>query len=341
MVRVAAKLLVLLSVMALAAGGCDGEAQEAAGKGPAGRVVELSGAVSATREGAATRALARGDEIFRDDTVKTGADASVTILLGHNKARWSLSGSQARRVDRSAAWRAEPGSGSGSAFDDDDALPTSSAGRHSEPQAGDTRATAPTPPAAPADETRVAESGADDAAEPPPVTRGPRRKKRSEERAKGDAPAAAPADTTGLALGAAPMPPGAGGGGAAPSEKDPDSSGTGSRGAPLSVSGGKRAVLAALRVSGARKRAELSETLSRGLDDAAQLCSLAATEGGTILVSFDIGRKGDVARVRVKGPSGLVKRVGGCLRKQVEELSFAPRKEGTTRVRQSIRFAVP
>jgi hypothetical protein len=96
-----------------------------------------------------------------------------------------------------------------------------------------------------------------------------------------------------------------------------------------------------MKVSGARKLAELGETLTRGLGDGAQLCSLAATVSGTVVVSFEIGRKGTVARVRVKGPSGLVKRVGGCLRKQVEELSFPVRKEGTTRVRQTIRFEVP
>lgn len=320
------KPLVLLGALALA-GGCGEKGGDAAASQPAGKVVEVSGAVQAAREGAGQRALAGGDPVYRDDTVTTGPDGAVTILLAHNQARWSLAAGRSRRIDRSAAWRAE--AGGASAFDDEQTLPTSSAGRHSEPQAGDTRATAPAPAAEAADETRVAEAPA------PARERPARRPKRSTERAKGGPPPGAAPDegvkTRGYALGARPDTDedGASGGAAEPEA------------APMAVPGSRRVTMRALKVSGARGKKELAAEMAARFGEAAQLCAQLAPKTGDVTVSFQIGRAGDVSGVQLRGPRGLVAKVGACLRAKAEELSFPRRREGTTAVRQTVRFEVP
>ena len=319
--------LVLLGALGLAAGGCSEEGGDTAASQPAGKVVEVQGAVKAARQGA-ERPLAGGDPVYRDDTVTTGSDGSVTILLAHNQARWSLAAGRSRRVDRSAAWRAE--AGGASAFDDEQTLPTSAAGRHSEPQAGDTRATAPAPAAeSAADETHVAEAPA--AAPPPrPARRGSRR---PSERAKGPAPAAPDQQvkTRGLALGAVPD---TGAGGAADDAAEPQP-------APMAVPSGRRATLRGLKVSGSRGKKELAAEISARFGEAVQLCAQLAPQAGDVAVTFHIGRGGDVASVKLSGPRSLVARVGDCLRVKAAELSFPRRREGTTLVRQTVRFEVP
>lgn len=199
--RRAATVTVVLAAFAGAVSAGCGRGDPGGPAGPAGRVVELEGSVSATRQGEASRPLHDGDSIFPDDTVVTAERAEVTILLSHNGARWSLAGGKSRRVDRSPAWRAEPGQRSG-AFDDDEALPTSSAGRHSEPQVGDTRATAPVPKsenAAEADaETRVAES--------PEKVRTRGKRSRGEDRSAPAVPAAGGAGTAGAVMTEDPAP---------------------------------------------------------------------------------------------------------------------------------------
>ena len=103
----------------------------------AGKVVELTGSVSASRAAAAPRALTVGDQVFADDVVDTGGDGSVTIELFHNHARWAMEPQQKKRVDESAAWRlAKQDSPTGPADH-----PTSAAGRNAERTAAETRAT--------------------------------------------------------------------------------------------------------------------------------------------------------------------------------------------------------
>jgi len=104
---------------------------------PAGKVVEVAGTVSATRNGA-TRTLAVADQVFSDETVDTGSDGSVTIELSHNHARWAMEPGQKKRVDESAAWKLAEQSGSAVAVDH----ATSAAGRNAERQAAETQATA-------------------------------------------------------------------------------------------------------------------------------------------------------------------------------------------------------
>jgi hypothetical protein len=101
----------------------------------AGRVLEASGSVAATRNGS-SRALAVGAEVFADDVIDT-ANGSVLILLHHNHARWSVEGNAAARVDQSLAWKLAKQDGSAGAVDH----ASSAAGREGERTAADTRAT--------------------------------------------------------------------------------------------------------------------------------------------------------------------------------------------------------
>ena len=128
----------VVTACATSASGCGkgGEAAEVSVNAAAGRVVEVTGKVEATR-GGATRTLAPGVEVFRDDLVATN-DGSFTIELFHNQARWVVNTPQKKRVDESAAWglakQDPPSSASQHA--------TSAAGRNGERTAADTASTA-------------------------------------------------------------------------------------------------------------------------------------------------------------------------------------------------------
>ena len=101
----------------------------------AGKVIELTGKVTATRA-AASRSLVVGNGVFADDVIETAPDASVVIELAHNHARWSLEAGIKSRVDASVAWNLPK---------QDAAKPvahaTSSAGRHAEREAANTQVT--------------------------------------------------------------------------------------------------------------------------------------------------------------------------------------------------------
>jgi len=130
---------VLVSLLALAACKDDGaKASDPPAQGmTAGKVVEASGTVSATRDGK-SRALAAGAEVAGDDTVETGADGHVVIHLAHNNATWDLGANKKQRVDASMAWTLAKQDGSAATVDQ----ATSAAGRHAERSAADTVATA-------------------------------------------------------------------------------------------------------------------------------------------------------------------------------------------------------
>ena len=128
-----------------AAGGAAGAqadqpAQAAANAAPAGRVIAIGGAVTARRsaQGATARTLSLTDDVFGDDQVETAAEASVTIALLHNNARWALGPSQSRRVDASLAWRAPRTSNEAVLARGPVDLGTAAAGRHSEQEAAST-----------------------------------------------------------------------------------------------------------------------------------------------------------------------------------------------------------
>ncbi len=136
---------VLVSVLAVAA--CKGDG----GKGSdppaqgvaAGKVVEATGTVTASRDGK-TRPLAAGNDVTGDDTVATGADGHVVIRLAHNNATWDLSANKSERVDKSLAWTLAKQDTPAATVDQ----ATSAAGRHAERSAADTVATADTKAAA-------------------------------------------------------------------------------------------------------------------------------------------------------------------------------------------------
>ena len=130
-------------VLALLVAACGGDKDTSPGvstgvsaTAEAGKVRELTGKVTATRNGE-TRALATGGAVSADDVIDTGADGSVVIELAHNNALWSLEAGIKARVDQSVAW------GLGK---QDAAKPvehaTSSAGRHAGREAADTSSTA-------------------------------------------------------------------------------------------------------------------------------------------------------------------------------------------------------
>src|SRR6188508_111452 len=98
-----ALLLGLLAVVPAASCKKGGDAPAAAVGASAGKVVEITGKVSATRDGK-TRDLALGAEVFRDDQIATGDKSTVTIELVHNGARWAVMANKSSRVDASLAW---------------------------------------------------------------------------------------------------------------------------------------------------------------------------------------------------------------------------------------------
>jgi hypothetical protein len=129
-------LMLGLLLIAWLACGKDTSPTAAPATGPAGKVLEVTGKVSATR-GAATRTLAAQAEVFADDVVETAADGSVVILLAHNNARWSLEGGLRSRVDESVAWKLEKQEVAGTVEH-----ATSSAGRHADRQSATTKESA-------------------------------------------------------------------------------------------------------------------------------------------------------------------------------------------------------
>lgn len=133
---------ILLGMLLVAgAAACDKSARDgvaAQAHTAAGKVVEVTGKVVATRPGSAPRELAVGGEVFRDDTVDT-VNGAIVVELFHNNARWSVDGKTAR-VDESMAWKLAK---------QDVAKPvdhaTSSAGRDGERQGAGTTASANVP----------------------------------------------------------------------------------------------------------------------------------------------------------------------------------------------------
>jgi len=134
---------------------------------PAGKVVELTGKVSASRGGSAARPLAVADQVFPDDMIDTGADGSVTIELSHNHARWAMEPGQKKRVDESAAFKLAAQEQAGVVDHT-----TSAAGRNAERTAAENRATSGVMDSPPAPEPKADVKAEPDrqktATQPPP-----------------------------------------------------------------------------------------------------------------------------------------------------------------------------
>ena len=167
-----AVLLGILTISAAAACSKKADAPAAAVGAAAGKVVEIAGKVDATREGK-TRTLALGAEVFRDDQIATSADATVTIELFHNNAKWSVVSNKQARVDASLAWGLDKQEASKAVEHN-----SAAAGRNAERSAADTASTTTAmaeeakPGAMQAPTAPITESAP--AAEPvtPPVARG-------------------------------------------------------------------------------------------------------------------------------------------------------------------------
>ena len=110
-----------------------------------GKVVELVGTVTATRDGQ-TRTLDKTSAVSGDDVIATQGDGRVTILLAHNNARWDLGPNKHERVADSLAWGLARADQRATAVDET----TTAAGRHAERSAatGEAAATTGAPPAA-------------------------------------------------------------------------------------------------------------------------------------------------------------------------------------------------
>ena len=98
-------LVGILAVSAVVA--CSGKSDAPAAQPgvSAGKVVELTGKVTATR-GTAVRTLLEGGEISSDDVIDTAVDSRVVILMAHNNARWDLGPNKHGKVGESLAWTA-------------------------------------------------------------------------------------------------------------------------------------------------------------------------------------------------------------------------------------------
>ncbi|MDQ3333954.1 MAG: hypothetical protein M4D80_02245 [Myxococcota bacterium] len=179
---------VLLGVLAVSAGAsCSKKADAPAASvgASAGKVVEITGKVDATRDGK-TRTLALGGDIFRDDQIATAADGSVTIELFHNGAKWSVVSNKQARVDSSLAWGLDKQAAS-TAVEHNSAA----AGRNAERSAADTASTTAM--------TEAAKPGAMQAPTAPITEAAPA--------APAPEPAAAPRGGKGAPSGNAPPPP--------------------------------------------------------------------------------------------------------------------------------------
>jgi hypothetical protein len=128
-------LVGLLAVSATSSCSGGSDAPKVAPGAVAGKVLEASGSVAATR-GGLSRALGVGAEVFADDVIDT-ANGSVLILLHHNNARWAVESGARTRVDQSLAWKLAKQDGPAGAVDH----ASSAAGREGERTAADTRAT--------------------------------------------------------------------------------------------------------------------------------------------------------------------------------------------------------
>ena len=129
---VRALLLGMLATTVVVGCGKNNSAPAAQPGAVAGKVLEVSGAVSV-----AGQPLHVGDPVKTDDSVETGADGNVVIELAHNQARWELGPNHKVKPSESLAWSVANKTGSAAAVDQ----ATSAAGRPAERSAADTEAT--------------------------------------------------------------------------------------------------------------------------------------------------------------------------------------------------------
>jgi hypothetical protein len=136
---------VLVGVLALAMPACSKSSDQAVKTepgAPAGKVIEVTGHVTADREVSAgthkVHPLAVGDTVSGDDTIETAEGSTVKIELAHNHVELAVGPSEKKRVDTSVAWSAPMKTTVAKAGEAD----TAAAGRPMERSAADGVATA-------------------------------------------------------------------------------------------------------------------------------------------------------------------------------------------------------
>src|SRR5258706_5489605 len=108
--------------------GCKGKEADQVAPSVAGKVVEVSGQVTAKG-----KPLAVGDSVAVDDEIETGTDGRAIIELAHNGARWELGPSKKQKVSASIAWNLPKKDGNAKSVDQD----TAAAGRPAERNAAE------------------------------------------------------------------------------------------------------------------------------------------------------------------------------------------------------------
>jgi hypothetical protein len=156
---VRAVFLGILATTAVGACGKNDAAPTAQPGAVAGKVLEVSGAVSV-----AGKPLAVGDAVKTDDAVETGADGNVVIELAHNQVRWELGPNRKVKPSDSLAWNEAKKTGSAAQVDQT----TSAAGRPAERSAADTEATTRAPAAVAPEQKAAGEQPSTGAPAPPP-----------------------------------------------------------------------------------------------------------------------------------------------------------------------------
>ncbi len=168
-------LLIVSGASACGGGGSDAPAVQPGA--PVGKVVEVTGKVTATR-GTATRDLDAASSVSGDDVITTAAGARVVILLAHNNATWDLGPNKHEQVSQSMAWKLAKVDAPAGQVDET----TTAAGRHAERSAANgesaaaerSRDQAPAaapqapPPVAAADPAPAAQAVAPPPPPPPP-----------------------------------------------------------------------------------------------------------------------------------------------------------------------------
>lgn len=190
----------VLLALAIVAVSCKGDTKKQADPASAaGDVREVTGAVSASRDGV-TRALAVDDTVAAGERVTTGPDGDVIIELRHNHVRWHLGPDQAKTPMEAAAWSAPPPAAGEVSGDR-----TSVAGRHAERAAAQTTSGAVATMGGTSGSGTSAGSGSD--APPRPKRDEETRRKVDRPEPKGDpTPTLAPCDEVACVLEENPSP---------------------------------------------------------------------------------------------------------------------------------------
>ncbi len=319
----------------------------------AGEIVEVAGDVQIEQAGA-TAAAVVGAKVHGADTVITGADGHVTVLLYHNRARWTLDGGKRKRIDQSVAWRAPKSAGGSLLAEGAGDQGTSAAGRHAEKEAADTRATAPAAEAMPTPEPTTTGAAPGDmappaepvtAAAPPPPPPPPAKREAAKHRSRGtfktldkEMDGAGIGDQIGGHSGGLGNVGtlGKGGGG--------DNSGYGAGGrvdekrpAPTVTTGAPKAVgkldTAIINRVISQHRSQIRRCYQQAIEKNPDLA-------GKIIIDFVIDPKGKVTNAKAKGDSAMVEAMGSCTLRAFRTFRFpAPEGGGIAKVSYPLIFS--